>query len=215
MKTLVRHSALFTLIGLILSPLAMAHASETADHNVMLRVVRVTPDWMPFASASGWTRAVPLRESEILKFYEVAIWDETSSVHLYELPNDYEAHDEAHDEVWDGQSYVRVPDEERIAYREQFLISKYTDMPQASTDERSAFLKSAFMDIASYLVSRHPNSDHHLEYYGHGGPGGALFEVQLKYDHAHEFLNFWSQSLGKPLGVIDMGDRVPKAVSPI
>ena len=106
MKTLVRHSALFTLIGLILSPLAVVHASETADHNVMLRVVRVTPDWMPFADTGGWTRAVPLKESEILKYYEVAIWDETSSVHLYELPNDYEAHHE----VWDGQSWVPVPE---------------------------------------------------------------------------------------------------------
>ena len=83
-------------------------------------------------------------------------------------------------------------------------------MPQAFTDERSAFLKSAFMDIASYLVSRHPNSDHHLAYSGHGGPGGALFELQLKYDHAHEFLNFWSQSLGEPLGVIDMGGPCTK-----
>ena len=83
-------------------------------------------------------------------------------------------------------------------------------MPQPYTDERSAFLKSAFMDIASYLVNRHPNSDHHLAYSGHGGPGGALFELQLKYDHAHEFLNFWSQSLGEPLGVIDMGGPCTK-----
>ena len=210
MKTLVRHSALFTLIGLILSPLAMAHASssqeqasETADHNVMLRVVRVTPDWMPFTSIGGWTQAVPLKESEILRYYEVAIWDETSSVHLYELPNDY-------DWAWGRGSQVPAPEEERIAYREQFLISKYTDMPQPYTDERSAFLKSAFMDIASYLVNRHPNSDHHLAYSGHGGPGGALFELQLKYDHAHEFLNFWSQSLGEPLGVIDMGGPCTK-----
>ena len=181
-------------------------ASETADHNVMLRVVRVTPAWMPFASTDGWTEAIPLKESEILKYYEVAIWDETSSVHLYELPNDYEPHDE----YWDGQSFVQRPEEERIAYREQFLISKYTDMPPAFTDERSAFLKSAFMDIASYLVSRHPNSYHHLAYNGHGGPGGALFELQLKYDHAHEFLNFWSQSLGRSLGVIDMGGPCTK-----
>ena len=146
-----------------------------------------------------WPTAVPLKESEILKYYEVAIWDETSSVHLYEFSNEY-------DPLY-GLSFG-VTDEQKITYREQFLISKYTDMPQAFTDERSAFLKSAFVDIASYLVSRHPNSDHHLAYQGHGGPGGALFELQLKYDHAHEFLNFWSQSLGRPLGVIDMGGTV-------
>jgi len=201
MKTLFPHPFFFSLIGLIFSPLAVVHASETADHNVILRVVRVTPDWMPFTETSGWTRAVPLKESEILRFYEVAIWEETSAVHFYKFPNDYNA----------SYGFTRnVTDEQKIAYREQFLMSKYTDMPEAWTRERSTFLKSAFMDIASYLVSQHPNSDHHLMYSGHGGPGGALFNAQLENDHAYEFLNFWSQSLGRPLGVIDMGGPCTK-----
>ncbi len=161
--------------------------------NVMLRVVRVTEDWMPYASTGGWTQAVILKESETLKFYEAAIWEETASVHLYEFPNDYD---------WIPH---RMTDEEKIAYREQFLVKKYTDMPQMWTDERSDFLKSAFSDFASYLVSRHPSSDHHLMYSGHGGPGGKLFGGQLKPADANEFLKSWSQSLGKPLGVVDMG----------
>ncbi len=172
--------------------------------NVMLRVVRVTPDWMPFASAGGWTQAVLLKESEVLKYYEVAIWEETSSVHLYELPNDY-----------DG-SYGLIPDEKKTgeqmsAYREQFLIRKYTDMPDAWTVERSLFLKSTFMDIVLYLVNQHPSSEHHLAYSGHGGPGGRLFAGQLNPDHADAFLSFWSESLGKLLGVIDMGGPCNKA----
>ena len=172
--------------------------------NVMLRVVRVTPDWMPFASASGWTQAVLLKESEVLKYYEVAIWEETSSVHLYELPNDY-----------DG-SYGLSPDEKKTgeqmsAYREQFLIRKYTDMPDAWTVERSLFLKSTFMDIVLYLVNQDPSSEHHLAYSGHGGPGGRLFAGQLNPDHADAFLSFWSESLGKLLGVIDMGGPCNKA----
>ena len=57
----------------------------------MLRVVGVTTDWMPFASTDGWTQAVPLKESDVLKYLEVAIWEETSSVHLYAFPNDYDA----------------------------------------------------------------------------------------------------------------------------
>ena len=168
----------------------------TTQPNIMLRVVRVTTDWIPYASVDGWTQAVPLKESEILKFYEVAIWEETSSVHFYEFPNDYET----------NPGFINaVTDEEKIAYREQFLISKYTDMPDMWTNERSIFLKSAFMDIVSYLMDYHSSADHHLMYNGHGGPGGRLFGAQLDTDHANEFLNFWTQALGKPLGVIDMG----------
>ena len=168
--------------------------------NVMLRVVRVTPDWMPFASAGGWPAAVPLRESEVLKFYEVAIWEERAAVHLYAFPNDYDPH-----------LHHRGTDAQIIAYREQFLISKYTGMPDAWTNERSVFLKSAFMDIALYLTDHHQSADHHLMYSGHGGPGGRLFGAQLNADHADAFLSFWSESLGKPLGVIDMGGPCNKA----
>ena len=77
--------------------------------------------------------------------------------------------------------------------------------PLSPSERRSRFLQSTFMDIASYLVDRYPDSDHHLMYSGHGGPGGALFAAQLIKDDAHGFLEFWSQSLGRPLGVIDMG----------
>ena len=164
--------------------------------NVFLRTVRVTPDWIPFASTGGWTAAVPLKESAFLKFYEVAIWEETSSVHLYEFPNDYDP--------FYGLG-AGVTTQQKIAYREQFLIRKYTGMPEAWTDARSEFLKAAFIDITSYLVDRHPGSQHHLMYSGHGGPGGRLFAGLLNYDHAYDFLESWSQSLGRPLGVIDMG----------
>ena len=214
MKTQIIRFAILALIGLLLSPQVVAHASppptnsvvappQTAhrNHNVILRVVRVTPDWMPFTSTDGWTQAVTQKESEILLFYEVAIWDETSAVHFYRFPNDYDA--------FYGHS-GNVSDEQKIAYREQFLIKKYTGMPEAWTNERSTFLKSAFMDIVSYIVNQHPNSDHHLIYNGHGGPGGRLFDAQLNNDHAYEFLNFWSTSLGKPLGVIDMGGPCTK-----
>ena len=161
----------------------------------MLRVVRVTEDWMAFSGWGGWPAAVSTKESEILKYYEVAIWEETSSVHLYEFTNDYDPHYGGFEES----------DESVIANREQFLLRKYTDMSQAWTDARSDFLKSAFIDITSYLVDRHPGSDHHLAYSGHGGPGGRLFGGQLEREHTYDFLESWSQSLGRPLGVVDMG----------
>ena len=169
--------------------------------NIVLRVVRVTPDWMPFRDTGGWTSAVRVKESEVLKNLEVAIWEETSSVHLYAFPNDYNP----------GYGYnPRRTDQQSIAYREQFLIEKYVEMPPSDSPERSTFLKSTFKDISSYLVDQYPNSDHHLIYSGHGGPGGALFGGQLYKQDAYSVLQFWSQSLGKKLGVIDMGGPCTK-----
>ena len=43
--------------------------------HVMLRVVQVTEDWVPFSDAGGWTRAVLQKESDVLRFYEAAIWE--------------------------------------------------------------------------------------------------------------------------------------------
>ena len=166
-------------------------AAVSRNHNVILRVVRATPEWASFA-LEGWSGAALHKKSEVLEFYEAAIWEEVSAVHFYRFPNNYLANS--------GGS-----DEERIAYREQFLIRKYVDMPDAYNEERSAFLKAAFTDIVSHLVSQHPSSDHHLMYSGHGGPGGRLFAALMYPDHANEFLNFWSTSLGRKLGVIDMG----------
>ena len=214
MKTSVLHAMFLGLLILLLSPPAGDASSgsqlsrtspqtATENHNVMLRVVRVTPEWMPYASTGGWTEAVSVKESDVLKFYEAAIWEETSSVHLYAFSNSYDA-------GYGNQPGVTVTDEQKIAHREQFLIRKYTDMPAAWTEERSVFLKSAFVDMASYLVNQHPDSDHHLMYSGHGGPGGKLFAAQLYENHANEFLKSWTQTLGRPLGVIDMGGPCTK-----
>ena len=168
----------------------------------MLRVVRVTEDWMPFASTGGWTHAVELKESETLKYYEAAIWEETDSVHLYEFPNEYDP--------LVGLRNEDMTDAEKIAYREQFAIKQHTEMPEAYTSERSIFLRTAFEDFADILVSRHPDSEHHLMYSGHGGPGGNLFELQLVHGDAGAFLQSWTSSLGRPLGVMDMGGPCAK-----
>ena len=161
-------------------------------HNVTLRVVHVTTDWMPYASWGGWPTAVQPKESSALKYFEAAIWDETESVHLYEFDNSF---DPQHDAGTDSA---------RIAYREQYVLRKHTGMP---TDWflRQDFVKSAFMDFARYIVERFPDSDHHLLYSGHGGPGGRLFAGLLSREGAAEFLETWRKALGRRLGVIDMG----------
>jgi len=170
------------------------------DHTVILRVVRVTPDWMPYASTDGWTQAVTIKHSAKVKYYEVAIWEETASVHLYEFDNNYDA------------SYGSAPgrtDADKIAYREAFAIRRVENMPQitdaASRDARSVFLRDAFEEFADYLASTHPNSEHGLMYSGHGGPTGALFEVLMRPPDAVRFLNQWTTILGRNLGFIDMG----------
>ena len=187
------------------TPFPAGSSPTIQTHNIILRVVRVTQDWIPYASTGGWPAAATIKKSDALEYLEVAIWEETSSVHLYEFPNDY-----------DSRYGLRCPsgvcptDEQKIAFREQYLIRKYTDMPAAYTDERSDFLKSTFIDIASYLVNQYPDSGHHLMYSGHGGPGGALFNLQLRHDDANAFLASWSQALTRPLSVIDMGGPCTK-----
>ena len=170
--------------------------STTGRTHVILRVVQVTEDWVPFSDAGGWTQAVLQKESDVLRYYEAAIWEETDSVHLYAFPNDY-----------DGLFGLDedIPDADVIAYREQYAISVHSDMPEMWGDRRSDFLRIAFEDFVSRLVELHPEADHHLMYHGHGGPGGNLFAGQLKHDDADAFLATWTRLLGKPLGVIDMG----------
>ena len=166
--------------------------------HVMLRVVLVHDDqdgWR-YSSTGGWTQAVVRKESDSLRYYEAAIWEETGSVHLYAFPNDY-----------DGLygTFGDIPADETIAYREQYAISVHSGLPEAYTDERSVFLQEAFELFTSLLVERHPDAEHHLMYSGHGGPGGALFEGQLKARDAETFLGAWAELLGRPVGVVDMG----------
>ena len=166
-------------------------------HNVMLRVVRVTPDWMSYATVNGgWPAAVDRRESDHLKYFEAAIWEETESVHLYEFDNDFDPSPQGQ-ESW--------TDNEKIEYREAYRIQAFTGMPPAWTAERSTFLRTAFESFATVIVERFPDSGHHLMYSGHGGPGGKLFGAQMYREDAGRFLSHWRESLGRTLGVIDMG----------
>ena len=166
-------------------------------YNVILRVVHVTTDWMPYASWGGWPGAAQPKESALLKYFEAAIWDETASVHIYEFDNEF---DPSHDSGTDS---------ERIAHREQYAVRTHTGMP-SSYDARQDFVMTAFKDFAMYIAKRFPDSDHHLMYSGHGGPGGRLFGGILGQEAAAEFLGTWRDALGRRLGVIDMGGPCDK-----
>ena len=115
----------------------------------------MTEDWVPFSSAGGWTQAVLQKESDVLRYYEAAIWEETDSVHLYAFPNDYDGGFGLDEDI---------PDADVIAYREQHAISVHSDMPEAWGDRRSDFQRIAFEDFVSRLVELHPEADHHLMY---------------------------------------------------
>ena len=168
--------------------------NREAHHNVIVRVVRVTPDWHGYViRGGGWPSAVPVKESDVLKYFEVAIWEETMSIHFYEFDNDFDPH-----------GFDLTP-EQLTAHRESYTILRVDGMPGPWTEARSRFIKRAFADFTSLLTKRYPDSDHHLSYHGHGGPGGRLFAAQLTYGDADDLLANWTRALGRPLGVIDMG----------
>ena len=104
-------------------------------HTVMIRGVRVTPAWMPYASTDGWTSAVPVKESNKLKYFEIAIWDEISSIHLYEFPNNYDA------SYGGGKT-----DQEKIAYREQFCLRSFSGIPNQKDEKSWQEAKQIFED---------------------------------------------------------------------
>lgn len=186
------------------SPPATTHDTsggsvENRNENIMLRGVRVTREWMPYSSTSGWSQAVPkgFKESESLKFYEFAIWEETESIHLYAFDNEF-------DPLY--SLYPGRTSEQSIAYREAHRVMRFDNMPPESEPlRRSTFLKDSLTQFANYMVSMHPDAGHHLMYSGHGGPGGGLFELQLTPEDAGGFLKNWSDMLGRNLGVVDMG----------
>ena len=172
------------------------------NHTVIIRVVRVTEDWMSFSDLSGWDMAAAPKVSNSLKYFDVAIWEETSSIHLYEFPNSYV----------DGYGafIASNPNEnEKIAYREQYLLQKFDNMPDMKTleqrDARSEFIKTAFQSFLNTITDRFVDSSHGLIYSGHGGPGGALFEMMIAPKHAQELLLFWSNKIGEKLAFVDMG----------
>ena len=167
-------------------------------HNVMVRVVVVDPDWHPFEVIGGWPDAVEIKESDSLKYFEVAIWEDVSAIHFYEFDNEFDAVD-----FGSGAAGV-------TAEREGYVIQRNAGLPSPWSAERSTFIRQAFASFTSDLVSRYPESAHHLVYQGHGGPGGALFAGQLFYEDASGILSHWTNELGFRLGVIDMGGPCTK-----
>lgn len=138
---------------------------------------------------------------------EVAIWEETESVHSYAFDDDYDP--------FYANKNPNATAEEVIQHREQSRIKRFDNLtpkvPSFANPVRSNELLLAFKAFAEELTTRHPESNHHLVYSGHGGPGGNLFEVQLLQPDVHLFLEHWQTLLGQKLGVIDMGGPCNKS----
>ncbi len=161
-------------------------------HTVIIKVVRISPDWMPFASTDGWTQAVSVRESKSIKYFEIAIWEETSSIHLYEFPNDY-------DPIY-GKDKT---DQQKIAYREQFALLNFPGLPNQK-EAKSNFVKESFRSILDLITSRYPHSNYGLRFNGQGRPDGTLFNGILAPKHSQDFLHNWTSKIQSKLAFIDM-----------
>ena len=180
---------------------------QARSHNVALRAVYVPPEWHGFVHfGGGWPSAVPVKESQNLKYFEAAVWVEKRAVHLYEFDDSFEPY------VYDYDGTA----EEFATHRESFRVMQIPGLPVAPADnpysrEVSFFLQQAFKEIATYLVGRYPDSEHHLIFNGHGAPGGRLIEYRMHADDVDRMLAHWTAALERPLGVIDMGGPCNKA----
>ncbi len=182
--------------------------------NIMLHVTRVNDDWAPFlTNFDGWSKNIHTRESPHLKYFEAVIWLDYGAVHLYEFPNDL--YGERSDGILHGTLNFDLSPEEWTARRESFRVLEFPGFPappegELSTPATTRFLRESFQDIASHLVARYPDANHHLGFHGHGAPGGRLFEYLMVYEDADRFLDHWTSLLGRRLGVIDMGSQCNK-----
>ena len=176
------------------------------DHYVILRVVKVNEAWMSYDSVNGgWPAAVRTKETEFLKFYEVAIWEEVNSVHLYAFDDTFNSmYQQYYDS--DANEWKTRPPEERIAHREQFLVKKFTEIPQEDLpSQASAYLADAFVEFFAIINERHPNSGIGVMYSGHGSGSGGLFANAIWPNDAREILDSVTRSWGRKLDWLDLG----------
>ena len=196
------------------SGLAITHEVETPlqthdRHHLTLSAVNVNEDWTPFMETGhgGWAQRIPLKESPNLKYVEAVLWEGEGAVHVYEFDSSFDP--------LAGLNRDLSP-EEYTDYRESFRVLAFPGMPakppnENTSPELSRYLRETFKKITSWLVSRYPDSEHHLDYHGHGAPGGRLLEYRLLYDDAARLLAHWTAELGRPLGVIEMGGPCNKS----
>jgi len=165
------------------------------DKHLFVRTVKVTADWQKFNEQNGgWVTAVPTKQANSGRFVEIALWDDINAVHVYEFDNEFF-------EKVSGKTH-----EEAVEIRESYRVLAFDNFPSdGEYFERSYYLRDTFIAIADYLVSSYPNYDHHFMYSGHGGPGGNLIAGLMYKEQVVEFLDSWTQYLGRNLGVIDMG----------
>ena len=134
-------------------------SDETRAHNVIVRVVVVHPGWHGFDVRGGWPAALETRESDSLKYFEVAIWEEIAAIHFYEFDNDFDPF------RWNiADSNIAT----LTAYRESYAIQRNAGLPEPWSAERSEFIRQAFARFTADIVFRYPESAHHLVYNGHG-----------------------------------------------
>ena len=111
--------------------IASATSAEEIDraHNVIVRVVVVDPGWHGFDVRGGWPAAVAVKESESLKYFEVAVWEERNAIHFYEFDNNFDPFG------WNS------PVKKVTANREKYVVQRNVGLPEPWSPERSTFIR--------------------------------------------------------------------------
>jgi len=191
------------ILFLSASLLAAVGYGKTYDHYVIIRAVHVEESWLTFVhNGGGFSQAMPTKENDSVKVYDVAIWEDGDAIHVYDFDNTY-------------QPYVLDPygtPESWTEHRESFLMKAYKGMPQTPRSaSRSRFIRNSFIDFFKDIVAKHPDSGYIYIVNGHGGPGGEMFAFNMTPEDSFEMLQSWVTTLGGKLDCIDFGGPCVKS----
>lgn len=189
----------FVIITMVFSGASfddVAQANPSQKFISVLRVVYVPESWTSF-DGSSWEGAALIKETEVFQWFEATIWDnDVSAVHLYKF-----------DQTFDRFQWGILSSQDWIDYRESYCLLK-VDIPEDLTpDEKSRYLREAFVMVFQTMVMDTPSQHYGIVYSGHGSPQGGLYGGQINPTDAQRLFEDMRALIGKKLDFLDAGSN--------